>query len=224
MDETSVPQSPAAPLDAQATLTWMTAHGPLLRELIGDESPGEEPAPASDPAIRAHLRFLAEALAATISEPFAEELDGLSDILAIRFDEDRYLFEAHVETGAGAIALEQHLQHRTTPGSDPSLDAGHDRRVRITGWIQLFLLVLEERLGPRADGLGVAVSAEIDAHNRDLARLIVTLDQAAKRSLRERLPQPPSTAMLDEVGQIAVVQAHVRLLVESLATVLRRTA
>ena len=103
---------------------------------------------------------------------------------------------------------------------DPSLDAGLDRRVRISGWVQLFLVQLEERLGPAGDGLAAAVTAELDRRHRDLARLIFSLDRQAKEHLRARLPGTPTAEALDEVGQAAVVQAHARMLVEAIATAL----
>lgn len=219
--EDEPPSGPAdRPLDASATLTWMGAHGDLLRQLVAEETEGEDAAPASDGAVRAHLRFLAAALEATAAPDIASALAGLDDDLPMRFALGEDLLERHIETGAGAIALEQHLQHGTSPGSDPSLDVAFERRVRVGGWIQLFLVQVEERLGPSGDGLAAAVSAELDRRNRDLSRMIFLMFSQARQSLRQRLPAEPSTETLDEVGQASMVQAHSRMLVEVLADVL----
>jgi len=198
----------------------MREHGDVLRRFVDEETRDEDDAPASDGAIRAQLRFAATAIEATAAAAVAGPLAGLDEDLPLRFALGEDLYERHVETGAGAIALEEHLQHGTRPGRDPSLDAGLERRVRISGWIQLFLVQLEERLGPAGDGIATSVTREIGRRNRDLARLVVSLDRQAKHALAERSAATPSAAVMDEVGQAAVVQAHVRLLIEALATAL----
>lgn len=220
MDAPTPADPSAPPLDAAAALAWMREHGDTLRALVAEETEGEEGGPGSDGAIRGNLRFVAAALEATAAPALAQPLAGLEEDLPMRFVLGEDLIERHVEAGAGAIALEEHLQHGTSPGRDPSLDAGLDRRVRITGWIQLFLVQLEERLGPAGDGLAAAVTAELDRRHRDLARLIFSLDRQAKESLRARLPGTPTAEVLDEVGQAAVVQAHARMLVEAIASTL----
>ena len=216
----ATPEGPGRPLDEAAALAWMREHGELLRRFVDEETRDEDDAPASDGAIRAHLRFAAAAVEATAAAPIAAALAGLDEDLPLRFALGEDLYERHVETGAGAIALEEHLQHGTSPGRDPSLDAALERRVRISGWIQLFLVQVEERLGPSGDGIAAAVTGEMDRRHRDLTRLVYSLDNRAKRTLAERIPGAPSAAVVDEIGQAATVQAHVRLLVEALATAL----
>ena len=51
---------------AQAMLAWMQAHPARVRDLLDEEAAAaEDLGPAGDPAVRAHLRFVGEALAAT---------------------------------------------------------------------------------------------------------------------------------------------------------------
>ncbi|MGD9695882.1 MAG: hypothetical protein AB7V42_09510 [Thermoleophilia bacterium] len=204
-------------IDPARTLAWMTASGDLLRDLVAGEqagAPGEQ-APADDAAIRAHLRFVARALHETGDPELAEATEGLDDDLPEWFEEQRELYERHLATGEGAIALEEHLQFGVLPGHDPSLDEGLMRRVRINGWTRLFLLALELRLGPRADGLAEEVFAWTGARQRDLSRLILALEQRAKAAVGGQAGA--DLAIQDEINQAAVVQGHVRQVVEALA-------
>ena len=214
-----------APVAAEAVLQWMSDNRERLGPLLGDEErlPDGEPAPADDAAIRAGLRLVAEALAAVAASPVRADLDGFGDDLPDWFAEGRALFDEHMTLAAGAMALEEHLQHRTRPGADPSLDAGLDRRMRLWGWIRLFLLALETRLGPRADGLAETVLAATADQGRRLAGVILVLERRARLAAAERaggrVPTDPAT--LDEIGQAAVVQGYLRLLVENLAPAIR---
>jgi hypothetical protein len=214
-----------APVAADAVLQWMSDNRERLGPLLGDEErlPDGEQAPADDAAIRAGLRLVAEALAAVAASPVRAGLDGLGDDLPDWFADGRELFDEHMTLAAGAMALEEHLQHGTSPGADPSLDAGLDRRMRLWGWIRLFLLALETRLGPRADGLAETVLAAMAAQGRRLAGVILVLERRARLAAAERaggrVPTDPAT--LDEIGQAAVVQGYLRLLVENLAPAIR---
>jgi hypothetical protein len=210
-----------AGLDAALALAWMREHGDALRRFLAEEGEGDD-APAGDPAIRAHLRLAAAAIEATAAPDLAAELEGLADGLPEWFEEHRDLYEHHLDTGEGAIALEEHLQFGTLPGSDPSLDAALHRRLRIWGWVRLTALAVEARLGPAADGLGAEALAWIGDRQRDLSRLILALDREAK-ARAARAPgrgAPADLALLDEIGQAATVQANVRMLVEALAATL----
>lgn len=211
---------------AQETLAWMRTHGDVLRGLIADEQ-GDDPdhSPGGDPSVRAHLRFAATALAATGPPSLRTALAAFAEDLPEWFAEGRELYEDHLDTGHGAIALEEHLQFGTSPGHDPSLDAGLHRRLRIGGWIRVFLHGLEMRLGPAADGLATQVLDAVGARHRELSRLILALDREAKAAARRSGDDLASDlATQDEIGQAATVQGHVRLLVEELATALESTA
>lgn len=211
------------PVSAPRTLAWMREHGDVLRRLVAEEE-GDDPTPApgDDAAIRAHLRFLATALAETAEPGLGGRIAGFADDLPEWFDENRDLYEEHLETGVGAIALEEHLQFGVSPGSDPSLDAGLERRVRIGGLIRIFVLGLELRLGPSEDGLEEETLAWMGAHQRELARLIFSLDRHAKASARGPGGEMVDLETQDAIGQAAAVQGHVRLLVEGLASTLAR--
>ena len=217
--------SPAAPVTAAATLAWMRGHGDLLRSLVADETGGEaDDAPGGDPAIRAQLRFMAAALEATSSGELAERLAGFAGDLPAWFADNDDLYEDHLATGIGAIALEEHLQFGVLPGADPSLDAGLERRVRIGGWIRLFLLGLELRLGPQADGLEGAALGWMGARQRELSRLILSLDVQAKSAARASAGDGVDLETQDAIGQVAVVQGYVRQLVEALESTLAEYA
>ena len=206
-------------VDPARTLAWMREHGEVLRALLGEEQ-GDDPdaAPGDDAAIRSHLRFLATALEETAAPEAAGRIAGFADELPEWFARNRDLYEEHLETGIGAIALEEHLQFGVRPGSDPSLDAGLERRVRIGGLIRIFLLGLELRLGPPADGLEGETLGWMGAHQRELARLIFSLDRHAKASARGPAGETVDLDTQDAIGQAAAVQGHVRLLVEALAS------
>ena len=210
------------PIDAAEALGWMRRNGARLRELVAEEGRDDEDAAlAGDPAIRAHLRFAASALEATAAEPVRGAIAGLADDLGDWFEEGRPLYEEHVATGAGAIALEEYLQFGASPGADPSLDEALGRGVRIGGWIRLFLLALEDRLGPAADGLGPEVLGAMGARRPDLSRLILQLDRTARREATRRGLGDLDTQ--GRIGEAATVQGHVRLLVEEVAASLART-
>lgn len=210
-----------AGLEAALALAWMREHGEALRGFLAEEDDGDD-SPAGDPAIRAHLRFAAAAIEATAAPELAAELEGLADGLPGWFEEHRDLYDHHLDTGEGAIALEEHLQFGAQPGIDPSLDAALHRRLRIWGWLRLTALAVEARLGPPADGLAAEALAWIGDRQRDLSRLILALDREAKaRAARAAGPGGATDlALQDEIGQAATVQANVRMMVEALAATL----
>jgi hypothetical protein len=212
--------SPPAPM-AAAMLAWMREHGDVLRALLAEEGAGEDDtSPGGDAAVRAHLRFAAASLLANAGPRLAGDLAGFVDGLSAWFEEGRPLYEEHLATGAGAVALEEHLQFGARPGSDPSLDEALGRRLRIGGWTRVFLLGLELRLGPEHDGIAQEALGWIGARQRELSRLILALDREAKIAARRAGGGDIDLGTQDGIAQAASVQGHVRLLVEALGATL----
>src|SRR4051812_16309235 len=105
---------------ARGLLVWMQTHPDRLRELLDREAAGDDDlAPAGDPAVRAHLIFVAEALAANAApaaaaalERFAAELPA---VLAARLDR----VDEEIRRGGEALAFELDLQFRGETADDP---------------------------------------------------------------------------------------------------------
>jgi len=103
---------------ARGLLVWMQSHHGRLLELVDVQAVGGDHAPAGDPAIHAHLRFLAEALAANAGPGQAAELDDFAEHFDDRMRaaqevlgdvleqlEDATAFEAESQFGDGAKML-----------------------------------------------------------------------------------------------------------------------
>jgi hypothetical protein len=208
-------------MDHTQTLTWMRHNGSVLRELVAEEAraAGGDDAPAGDPAIRAHLRFLASAVEQTADPDWRERLDGFAAGLGQWFADSADLFDEHLQVGEGAMLLEAHLQWGTRPGLDPSLDAAQERRLRLLGWVRIFLLGIETHLGPPADGLSEEALGWMDGRQRDLGRSVAMLDAKAKAAA-VRSGEPLDTETIDRIGQAIVVQAYTRHLAEALCAVM----
>lgn len=203
-------------LDAAAVLSWMAGREDRLTALIEAEGGGPDTLPADDPSLRAHLRLVAEAMTAVAAADLAARLAGFPDGLSEWFAQEDEEIDRHMERARGAIALEQHLQFGTTPGHDPSLDAGLERRMRVGAWERLFLLGLEVYLGPAADGLCDATLAWLGARSRDLSRLVLAFDRRAKADL----PASATPEERDVRGQHAAVRASLRQLIHALEATL----
>ena len=204
----------------------MRTHGDVLRELVADEQ-GDDPdhSPGGDPSVRAHLRFAATALAATGRRRCARALGRSPRTCPSGSRRAATSTRSTSTPGDGAIALEEHLQFGTSPGHDPSLDAGLHRRLRIGGWIRVFLHRPGARLGPAADGLAPQVLDAVGARQRELSRLILALDREAKAAARRAGGGWRSDLETqDEIGQAATVQGHVRVLVEAVTEALESAA
>jgi hypothetical protein len=204
---------------AQGMLGWMQANPARLRELLDDEAAGSEDlAPAGDPAVRAHLRFVSEALAATAAPAsaaalagFARDLPGLLAAREDRVDEEiRRVGEAH--------AFEAELQFGEGSGEDPAMPGLLDRRVRIAAWARVFLAVLDEARAP-AGPAAPAVLEWMAGHQDQLADTIFAMDRRAKQAELDRGgPDAIASAeVVNRIGQAATIQAHTRFLVEALA-------
>jgi hypothetical protein len=202
---------------AERALAWMSLHGDRLAVLLREQAAMERPVgqPADDGSLRAHLVYVAEALRETSAPRLAGALGGFPEGLDAWFTQEQPRYDAHLARAEGAIALEQHLQFGTTPGHDPSLDAGAERRMRLGAWVVLFAEGLEAHLGPAADGLAAATLAWMHERQRELARLIVAMDRHVKARL-EPGAGARDPAALDHLGQTAAVRAHLRHLVEAL--------
>src|SRR5262245_2081499 len=113
---------------ARGLLVWMQTHPGRLRELLDREAAGQDDlAPAGDPAVRAHLAFTAEALAANAAPGGAAALEafaaGLPALLAGRLDR----VDEEIRRGGEAVAFELDLQFRGETADDPSVRAMVDR-------------------------------------------------------------------------------------------------
>jgi len=219
-----MPHAPECPLDAAAVVAWMQRNPERLRHLLREEDPDDvEVAPAADPAVRAHLRFVAEALAHGASPSIAPLIGGMADDLNDWFTEDREVFDEQVERGRGAIALEEHLLYGADHETEPVIHAALERRVRLGAWNRLFLRCLESRLGPEHDGLTEAALDWSKAHERDLASAILQMHHRALGVLAEATGHPPTADERDQSSQAAAVRGYARHLVDAAAHALAAT-
>jgi hypothetical protein len=99
---------------------------------------------------------------------------------------------------------------------DPSLDAALHFRLRITAWVRIFAMGLEGWLGPAADGLAEEALEEMRGRSGDLGRMILSYGTAAKTAARAASDGPIDIETQDEIGQVAAVQGHVRIMLEVL--------
>jgi hypothetical protein len=214
-------------VDHTRTLTWMRHNGAVLRALVAEENEAAgagNDAPAGDPAIRAHLRLLAAALEQTADENWQPRLADLQAGVAGWFADSDDLFDHHLAVGEGAMALEAHLQWGTVPGADPSLDVAQERRLRLLGWVRIFLLGLERHLGPSADGFSPAALGWMDGRQRDLGRSIAALDAQAKAAAARSAGDDLDAELIDQIGQAILVQAYTRHVAEAACAVMNEIA
>ena len=194
-----------------------TGH-PRLNALMSEEaSLAEDLSPAGDAAVRAHLRFLAEALAANAGPGQAAALQELSDDLPSRMDEAGPRLAEIEELLADANAFEADKQFGDVAADDPGLAGMLERRIRVNAWLRWFL----ERIGAALPDRPVsdAASAWIAGNQTRLADTIFAMDRAAKRAEMDR-GGPDAIAnpdVVNRIGQAAMLQGHVRVLVEAIA-------
>jgi hypothetical protein len=203
----------------------MQSDASRLRALIDEElaaaggpsAAPEDLAPAGDPAIRAHLRFLAEALAATAA-PGERGLAAFADALpgALAAAEGERMAEETDRVG-DAVAFELERQFGPDVVDDASIQSVADRRVRIAAWTGVFLDELDRARGGRP--VRGAALAWMGERQERLANTIFAMDRRAKEA--EIARGGPSAVddpdMVNRIGQSAMLQAHVRFLVEALA-------
>jgi hypothetical protein len=207
---------------AQGLLGWMQANPGRLRALLEEEArDAVDLDPAGDAAVRAHLRFVAEALAAGAAPASRAPLErfaaGLAGLLAGRAGavdgEMRRVGEAH--------AFEVDLQFGQAAAADPGVHEMVDRRVRIAAWTRVFLAGLDEARSP-APAIAPAVLAWMADRQGQLADTIFAMDRRAKQAeiARGGPDAVASPEVVNRIGRSAMVQAHARFLVEGLAEAL----
>jgi hypothetical protein len=211
----TTPQTGARP---QPVLGWMQAHPDRLRQLLAEEAAGaDDVTPVSDAAIRAHLRFVTEALAAHADDGDRARLEPLdtSSSSADRLD-------AAIELVGGATAHELRLQFGESAAADTALGDMTGRRVRLAAWHRVYLEELEEALGRDAFDADAA-KAWMAANQDVLADTIFAMDRRAKqREIDMGGPDAvASGAVANLIGQAATLHAHTRFLVDAIERHLR---
>lgn len=206
------------PLDPDEVLRWMRANPDRLRALLDDEDPdGTDDAPASDPAVRAHLRLAAEGMVHGAAPWLASALDGMADDLDEWFEDDRELFDHQIALGEGAIALEEHLLYQGDAAANPAIHDALERRVRLSTWNRLFLRCIESRLGPEYDGFADQAMEWTHSRGRDLAAMIMQMDTRQQDAIGQRMGRKPTREEQVQSGQLAAVTAYVRMAIEATA-------
>lgn len=211
------PSAPVGPA-ARALLVWMRSHPERLRLLLDEAArDADDLSPAGDAAIRAHLSFVAEALAANAAPgvhdaaaAFAARAPAILPGAGPRLDAElRDVGEAH--------AFEVERQFGADAGEDPAMRAVIERRVRVGAWLRVFLAELDAA-GATPAPVGPRALAWMADHQVRLADTIFAMDRAAKLAEMERDgPDAVATAaVVNRIGQAAMVQAHMRFLVEAI--------
>lgn len=206
------------PLAARPVLVWMSGNRERLVALVTEEvGPDGDTSPEADASIRAHLRFVAEGLGATAA-PDEPGLSTYAASVGSALDPERFanyaadLGEAHAFTAAS--------QFGEDAGEDPVNREVIDRRVRINSWMRLFLDTLDEARSP-AEPWAPAVNAWMHQEQDRLANTIFAMDRRAKQAEIDRGNQSAiddaDTSNL--IGRAAVIQAHMRFLVEAIGVV-----
>jgi len=216
---TTRPASPAA----RGLLAFMQANGARLRELLDDEASAgaEDLGPAGDAAVRAHLRFVAEALAANAAPAARQSLEAFArELPALLAERESLLDEELREVGEGA-AFEVERQFGPGAGEDPSVQSMVVRRVRIHAWTRVFLRALDATRAP-ARPVAPAALGWMAERQDTLADTIFAIDRRAKEQeiARGGPDAVASPEAVNRIGQAATLQAHVRFLVEALAATL----
>lgn len=209
------------PLDPDEVLRWMRANPDRLRALLDEEDPdGTDDSPASDAAVRAHLRLAAEGMVHGAQPPLARALEGMADELDEWFEADRELFDHQIALGEGAIALEEHLLYQGDAEANPAIHDALERRVRLSTWNRLFLRCIESRLGPEHDGFADQAMDWTHTRGRDLAAMIMQMDKRQQDAIQQRMGRKATRDEQVQSGQVAAVTAYVRMAIEAAAQAL----
>jgi hypothetical protein len=210
---------------AREILGWMVDNQARQLELITDEFTATgDISPSGDAAVRAHLRFVAEGLAATAG-PEHPELTLFADTLPERLEDAQDALTEHREALTAAANFEADLQFGAEAAADPSLAEMLERRIRVAAWMRLFVEALDQ-IQPDRRPISHDVAEWMAARQRRLAGMIFAMDKKAKlaeiaRAGRDAVNDP---AFVNHLGQAAMLQAHVQFLVEALSDTLRETA
>ncbi len=214
---TQYAMSPAA----RGVLDWMVENRVRQLELISEQyAASDDTSPSGDAAVRAHLLFVAEALAATAPDDHPE-LGVFADTLPDRLDDAQDALAEHHEALAAAANFEANLQFGDEAKSDPSLAAMLGRRIRIGAWMRLFVEALDQ-VQPDRRPISHDVAEWMAARQRRLAGMVFAMDKKAKlaeiaRAGKGSINDP---AVVNHLGQAAMVQAHMQFLVEALTDTL----
>ena len=204
---------------ARGLLVWMQANPGRLRALLDAEAAGSgDLAPAGDPAVRAHLGFVAAALAANASPAAAASLESFAGSLGETLDAREALVDDALKVIGETTAFELGLQFGDEATEDPGIREMIDRRIRIAAWTRVFLDALDEARAGK-EPVAPAVLAWMGERQAQLADTIFSMDRRAKEGEMTR-GGPDAVAnpeVVNRIGQAAMLQAHTRFLVEGLA-------
>jgi hypothetical protein len=204
---------------ARGLLVWMQLHNARLLELV-DEEAGDAIGlgPASDAAIEAHLRFVAEALAANAAPGQAAELEDLAVHLDERMARAAETLGDVLEQLEDATAFEAESQFGGSVSDDTAFVAVLERRLRVDAAVQTFLEALDQAR-PDHPPIRQPTLDWWKANARRLAHMIFQADRAAKQALIDRgqTDAVNDPEVVNQIGQATMLQGHIKFLVEALA-------
>ncbi|MFP5450609.1 MAG: hypothetical protein ACLGG9_02540 [Thermoleophilia bacterium] len=211
--------APAGP-GARALLVWMQTNPSRLRALLAEEATqgaGDDLGPSGDPSIRAHLRFVAEALAANAAPATRDAAQAFAASAGDRLRDSELLAE-EIEMVGEAHAFEVSRQFGIDAGEDPAMRSVIERRVRMSAWMRVFLREVDRACALPSEVAPAAIEWMAGNQTR-LADTIFAMDRAAKQAELERGGPDAiaATDVVNRIGQAATVQAHTRFLVEALS-------
>ena len=167
--------------------------------------------------MRAHLRLVAEALAAVSAPAARERLEAFATGLPALLEASEPRRGDELRRVGEATDFELGLQFGEGASEDPGVRSMVDRRVRIAAWTRVFLDSLDEARRPAAPVAG-AVLEWMGDRQAQLADTIFAMDRRAKEGEMAR-GGPDAVAspeVVNRIGQAAMLQAHTRFLAEAL--------
>ena len=212
----------AAEDQATATLAWMRDHGDLLREIVREDLAGaDDLTPGGDPNIRAHLRFVAMALRADAAVPGRPTRSRASRTRCPRGSTRASRSSTPTWRPASARSPWRSTSSSApcpaptppwTPAWSGACASGGGSGSSCWGWRPTW--------ARRRTASATRCSPTWARAQRELARLIFSLDLQAKNAAREAAGGGVDVEVQDQIGQAAAVQGHMRLLVEAIAEAL----